>query len=209
MSERRAHRRSVPGRHAPWAFRSGSTSRSSCCCVWFGTASAASGEGFLAGVVFILLLFGCVVLHELGHAAMARRFGVETREIVLYPIGGVARLDRIPSGKAELLIALAGPAVNLVLAGMLVAWLVVQQVPGLVLAGGPARGPGAGRLAAPDRQPDALLLQPGAGLPDGRRPRSCGRSSRCTPGRRKRPASRRGWGRGSRCCSRSGRSCRR
>ena len=96
--------------------------------LWFGMASASTGEGFLTGVVFILLLFGCVVLHELGHAAMAKRFGVETREIVLYPIGGVARLDRIPSGKAELLIALAGPLVNLVLAGMLVAWLVVRQV---------------------------------------------------------------------------------
>ena len=83
--------------------------------LWFGMGSASTGEGFLTGVVFILLLFGCVVLHELGHAAMARRFGVETREIVLYPIGGVARLDRIPSGKAELLIALAGPAVNLIL----------------------------------------------------------------------------------------------
>jgi len=96
--------------------------------LWFGMASAGTEEGFLSGVVFILLLFGCVVLHELGHAAMARRFGVETREIVLYPIGGVARLDRIPSGKAELLIALAGPMVNLLLAGMLVAWLVVRQV---------------------------------------------------------------------------------
>ena len=109
--------------------------------LWFGMASASTGEGFLTGVVFILLLFGCVVLHELGHAAMAKRFGVETREIVLYPIGGVARLDRIPSGKAELLIALAGPLVNLVLAGMLVAWLVVRQVqisfsPQDLLAGG-------------------------------------------------------------------------
>lgn len=96
--------------------------------LWFGTVSAGQGEGFLGGVVFMLLLFGCVVLHELGHAVMAKRFGVETREIVLYPIGGVARLERIPSGKAELLIALAGPAVNAVLAGLLMGWLLVRQV---------------------------------------------------------------------------------
>lgn len=96
--------------------------------LWFGTVSAGQGEGFLGGVVFMLLLFGCVVLHELGHAVMAKRFGVETREIVLYPIGGVARLERMPSGKAELLIALAGPAVNLVLAGMLFAVMLVLQV---------------------------------------------------------------------------------
>ncbi|MEO8275258.1 MAG: site-2 protease family protein [Thermoanaerobaculia bacterium] len=94
--------------------------------LWFGLGSAGTGEGFFSGVVFILLLFGCVALHELGHAAMARRFGVETREIVLYPIGGVARLDRIPSGKAELFIALAGPAVNLILAGMLVVFLLFR-----------------------------------------------------------------------------------
>lgn len=96
--------------------------------LWFGTMSSGSREGFLGGVMFILLLFGCVVLHELGHAAMAKRYGVQTREIVLYPIGGVARLDRMPSGKAELLIALAGPLVNLVLAGMLFGVLLLRQV---------------------------------------------------------------------------------
>jgi len=84
--------------------------------IWFGANSRRQGHDVALSVIFLLLVFGCVVLHELGHAAMARRFGVRTREIVLYPIGGVARLENIPHGRAELWIALAGPAVNLVLA---------------------------------------------------------------------------------------------
>lgn len=90
--------------------------------VWLGSAAyfESGPDAALGAVSFILLLFLCVTLHEFGHILAARQFGVRTPEILLLPIGGVSKLERIPERpREELLMAAAGPAVTLAIAILL------------------------------------------------------------------------------------------
>jgi Zn-dependent protease len=86
---------------------------------WIGVSAWQQG-GIPAArdsVLFIVLIFGCVVLHEFGHILMARRFGIETPDVILLPIGGVARMPRMPEKPMqELAVAVAGPMVNVIIA---------------------------------------------------------------------------------------------
>lgn len=91
--------------------------------IFIVTFGARGGESALFNVIYILALFTSVLLHELGHVAVSKRYGIRTLEIVMYPIGGVARLERSPKPSEELWIALAGPAVNVLIATALWAYL--------------------------------------------------------------------------------------
>jgi Zn-dependent protease len=87
----------------------------------WGIATGGGLQGALYGVVATLLLFVCVTLHELGHAFQALRYGIAVEDITLLPIGGVARLQVPDNARQELAIAVAGPAVNVAIAAILIA----------------------------------------------------------------------------------------
>ena len=97
---------------------------------WIAYAHVSANGSFaqlLVGVLSIAVLFGIVLLHELGHCLMARRFGIQTKDITLLPIGGLARLERMPDKPwQEFWVALAGPAVNVVLALVALVLMAVQ-----------------------------------------------------------------------------------
>ncbi|MBX9701274.1 MAG: site-2 protease family protein, partial [Acetobacteraceae bacterium] len=103
--------------------------------LWIGGTGFAQGGApeAITSVVFVCLLFLCVLLHEFGHVFAARRYGVRTPDITLLPIGGVAQMERIPEKPSEeLVVALAGPAVNVVIAALL--FLALGGVPSMQAA---------------------------------------------------------------------------
>ncbi len=95
--------------------------------LWVGLAGPHRAGGL--SVAYVLALFLCVVLHELGHSVVAQRYGIPVLDITLYPIGGVARIEKRPTARQELAIAVAGPAVNVVIALLLVAILAAMKAP--------------------------------------------------------------------------------
>jgi Zn-dependent protease/CBS domain-containing protein len=92
--------------------------------IWYAYYQQGGAPAAWEGVLFISLLFFCVLLHEFGHVFAARYFGIKTPDITLWPFGGIASLERIPEKPyQEFVVAIAGPLVNVVIAAALIAYL--------------------------------------------------------------------------------------
>lgn len=96
--------------------------------VYLGKSTHASWPEILILELFVFILFFCVVLHEFGHALMAKRFGIQTRDIILSPVGGIARLEHLPKQPhKEIWIAFSGPAVNILIAALSLIVLIIMD----------------------------------------------------------------------------------
>lgn len=92
--------------------------------VFIGIGGRQSG---LTTAIYVFALFASVLLHEMGHTIVTRHYGIRTLEIVMFPIGGVSRPERMPKGREELWISLAGPLVNAFIALALFGWIASRQ----------------------------------------------------------------------------------
>jgi Zn-dependent protease len=102
--------------------------------IWIVHYTSGGAAAAWDGTLFVTLIFGCVLAHEFGHIFAARRYGIRTPDVTLFPIGGVASLERIPDKPGqELVVALAGPAVNLVIAAAIILILGVTIEPARML----------------------------------------------------------------------------
>lgn len=117
-------------RHSPWSWTLGTVSgipvrvhATFALFLLYVASGESSTHDALTEIFFVVAIFACVLLHELGHALTARRFGVGTRDIVLYPFGGIASLTGRVTPWSELWIALAGPAVNVAIASLVYPFL--------------------------------------------------------------------------------------